>query len=144
LSLKSKFKVDATLARDGKWFDVCQNKDGSKCRVKLRRAGRGNPLWSVAFREHTKDHDMDMVTPEEDEVITANIFAEANVADWEHFQPEDDGVELPFSVENARSILADPDWVELLKDWQGKANSLSAFQSKPGDPPTKQEEEAKN
>jgi hypothetical protein len=135
--LKSKFKTSAAAVRDGVWFDVCENKDGSKCRVKLRRAGRGNPLWSVAFREHTKDRDMDAVTPEEDEVITANIFAEANVADWEHFQPEDDGVELPFTTDNVRTILSDPDWIELLKDWQGKANSLAPFQEK-------RENEAKN
>jgi hypothetical protein len=144
MSLKSRFKSNASAVRDGVWFDVIENKDGSKCRVKLRRSGRGNPLWSVAFREHTKDRDMDAVTPEEDEVITANIFAEANVADWEHFQPEDDGVELPFSVDNAKLVLADPDWVELLKDWQAKAGSLAPFQSKAGDKPTKREAEAKN
>ncbi len=137
MSLKGKFKTSAAAVRDGVWFPVTKNKDGSECRVKLRRAGRGNPLWSVAFREHTKDHDMETVTPEQDEVITANIFAEANVADWEHMQPEDDGVELPFTVENAGKLLSDPDWIELLKDWQSKANSLAPFQAK-------REDEAKN
>jgi hypothetical protein len=144
MSLKSKFKTNAAAVRDGVWFDVCENADKTKCRVRLRRTGRGNPLWSVAFREHTKDRDMDAVTPEEDEVITADIFAEANVADWEHFQPEDDGVELPFSTENAKQILADPDWIELMKDWQSKANSLAPFQSNKDAPATKREEEAKN
>jgi hypothetical protein len=137
MSLKGRFKTEAALVRDGVWFDVCENKDKTKCRVRLRRSGRGNPLWSVAFREHTRDRDMDAVTPEEDEVITANIFAEANVADWEHFQPNDDGIELLFSVENAKLILADPDWVSLLSDWQTKANSLAPFQAK-------REDEAKN
>jgi hypothetical protein len=144
LSLKNKFKTSAAAVRDGVWFDMGKNTDGSVCRVRLRRTGRGNPLWSVAFRQHTKDQDMDSVTPEEDEVITANIFAEANVADWEHFQPEDDGVDLPFTVENAKRILTDPDWVELLKDWQTKANTLAPFQSKPGEKPTKAEEESGN
>jgi hypothetical protein len=144
LSLKNKFKTSAAAVRDGVWFDVCENADKTKCRVRLRRHGRGNPLWSVAYREHTKDKEMESVSPEEDEVITANIFAEANVADWEHFQPNDDGVELPFSIDNAKSILIDPDWIELLKDWQIKAGSLAPFQSKPGEKPTKLEEEAKN
>lgn len=130
MSLKSKFKTNSAAVRDGVWFDVTQNSDGSQCRVRLRRAGRGNPHWSVAFREHTKDRDMDAVSPEEDEVITANIFAEANVADWENFQPEDDGNNVPFSVEAAKTVLADPNWIELLKDWQSKANSLSPFQEK--------------
>jgi hypothetical protein len=137
MSLKSRFKTDAAAVRDGVWFDVCENADKTKCRVRLRRSGRGNPLWSVAFREHTKDHDMDSVSPEEDEVITGNIFAESCVADWEYFQPEDDGVDLPFSVESATAILVDPNWVELLKDWQNKSNSLAPFQEK-------RESEAKN
>jgi hypothetical protein len=80
---------------------------------------------------------MDTVTPEEDELITATIFAEANVADWEHFQPDDDGVELPFSLENVMTVLTNPDWIELMKDWQNKANSLAPFQAK-------RETEAKN
>jgi hypothetical protein len=144
MSLKSKFKTSATAVRDGVWFDVCENSDKTKCRVKLRRSGRGNPLWSSAFREHTKDQDMDAVSAVEDELITANIFAEANVADWEHFQPEDDGRDLEFSVENARTILTDPDWIELLKDWQTKAGSLAPYQSSPGEPETTRETEAKN
>lgn len=133
MSLKSKFKTSAAAVRDGVWFDVTENTDGSKCRVRLRRAGRGNPKWSVSFREHMKDVDAEKVTPEEDEIITATIFAEANVADWEHFQPEDDGVELPFSVDAAKKILLDPDWIELLKEWQGKANSLAPFQASEGE-----------
>lgn len=133
MSLKSRFKTSAAAVRDGVWFDVTENSDGSKCRVKLRRAGRGNPLWSVSFRKHTQDRDMETITPEEDEIITANIFAEANVAEWEHMQPNDDGVELPFTIENARSLLTDPDWIELLKDWQSKANSLAPFQASEGE-----------
>lgn len=137
MSLKAKFKTNATAVRDGVWFDVTQNKDKTKCRVKLRRTGRGNPLWSVAFREHTKDRDMEALTPEEDEVMTAEIFAESCVADWAGLQLEDDGVETPFSVEAAKEILTNPDWVELLKDWQQKSGTLAPFQDK-------REGEAKN
>lgn len=128
--IKGKFKTSSALVREGVWFDVAENTDGSMCRVKLRRAGRGNPHWATAFRAHTADVDMENISPEEDEVITANVFAEANVVDWENFQPEDDGQNLEFSVENARAILTDPDWVELLKDWQTKANGITAFQQK--------------
>ena len=128
--VKGKFKTSSALVREGVWFDVAENTDGSKCRVRLRRSGRGNPQWAVSFREHTKGLDMEAVSPEEDELITANVFAEANVVDWENFQPEDDGQNMPFSVENAKMILTDPDWVELLKDWQTKANGIAAFQQK--------------
>lgn len=128
MSLKSKFKTNSSLVNDGVWFDVCTNSDKTKCRVKLRRPGRGNSLWSKAYRKHTADRDMDLVTPEEDEIITATIFAEANVADWEHLQPEDDGKDLPFSVEAATKLLVDPDWVELLKSWQVNAQKLDRYQ----------------
>lgn len=130
MSLKTQFKTNSSLVNDGVWFDVCTNSDKSKCRVKLRRPGRGNALWSVAFRKHTADQDMDNLSPEEDEVMTAKIFAESSVADWEHFQPEDNGKDIPFSVDAATDVLADPDWVELLKDWQKKAQQLAPFQDK--------------
>lgn len=137
MSLKSQFKVDTNAVNDGVWFDVCVNSDGSKCRVKLRRHGRGNALWSIAYRAATRDVDTDAVTPQEDEVITAKIFCEGNVAGWENMQPDDDGKELKFNLDNAKKLLTDPDWVDLLKDWQGKASSLAPFQ-------VARESEAKN
>jgi hypothetical protein len=130
MSVKSKYKTSSALVREGVWFDLDKNSDGTPCRFKLRRTGRGNPLWSKTFREHTADVDLELVSPEEDELITANVFAEANVVEWEGFQPEDDGTVLPFSTENAKAILTDPDWVELLKDLQLKANGIAAFQQK--------------
>ena len=130
MSVKSKYKTSSALVREGVWFDLDKNSDGTPCRFKLRRAGRGNPHWSKSFREHTADVDMENIEPAEDELITANVFAEANVVEWEGFQPEDDGVVLPFSTDNAKTILSDPDWVELLKELQMKANGISAFQQK--------------
>lgn len=138
MSLKAKYKTNSKLVNEGVWFDVDKNADGSLCRVKLRRPGRGNKLWGIAFRKYTADKDMENITPEEDELLTAQIFAEANVADWENFQPEDDGVNVPFSVEKAAEILSDPDWISLLADWQNKANQITPFQKE------KREKEAKN
>lgn len=130
MSLKQKFKTSAALVEEGVWFDVTTNTDKTKCRVKLRRHGRGNKHWVTAFRDRTANRDMENVTVEEDESITADVFVEACVVDWEHFQPEDDGADVPFSKETALTILSDPDWIDLLKDWQTKANTLTAFQDK--------------
>lgn len=130
MSLKSQFKTSTSLASGGVWFDVTTNSDGSKCRVKLRRNGRGNKLWVNAFRKHTADKDMENISIEEDEQITAEVFAEANVADWENMQPNDDGVNLEFNEANVKSLLLDPDWIELLKDWQVKSNEIKPFQEK--------------
>lgn len=128
--IKGKFKTDAKLVREGVWFDVAENSDGTMCRVKLRRTGRANPLWGPAFRDNTAGKDMENLTPEEDELITANVFAEANVADWENFQPEDDGTNLEYNTENVKSIITDPDWVEMLHDWQNKSRGIEAFQNR--------------
>lgn len=128
MSLKSKFKSSATKIQEGVWFDIDTNADGTKSRVKLRRQGRSNRLWVAAFRERTAGKDMENVSVEEDEIITADVFVDACVVGWEHLQLEDDGNEYEFSQENARTLLKDPDWNDLLKDWQGKAAGLAPFQ----------------
>ena len=128
MSLKKQFKSSASKIQEGVWFDVTTNSDGTKCRVKLRRQGRSNRLWVAAFRERTAGKDMEAVSVEEDEVITADVFVNACVVDWEHLQPEDDGEDLPFSLDAARELLKDPDWNDLLKDWQSKAAGLAPYQ----------------
>jgi hypothetical protein len=133
MSLKGKFKTDAGLTKEGVFFPLATNSDGTECRIKLRRHGRSNRDWVNAFRKHTADKDMDNITAEEDEAITANVFAESCVMGWEHMQPEDDGVELPFSVENAVKLFLDPDWNDLLKECQTLAGQRSHFQAKMAD-----------
>jgi hypothetical protein len=128
MSLKKQFKSNAAKIQEGVWFALTTNSDGTKCRVRLRRQGRSNRLWTAAFRERTKNMDMEKISVEEDEIITADVFVDSCVVDWENLQPEDDGVSLPFSEDNARVLLKDPDWNDLLKDWQAKAAGLSPFQ----------------
>lgn len=141
MSLKKRFKTSARLIEEGVWFDVTTNSDKSKARVKLRRSGRGNRHWVAAFRDRTAGIDMETMSVEEDEAITAQVFVDACVIDWEHIQPEDDGNELEFSKENALKLLSDPEWIELLKDWQAKANGIAGFQDEQD---KKREDEAGN
>lgn len=136
MSLKSQFKTNTSLVNDGVWFDVCTNNDGSKCRVKLRRTGQANALWSAAWRKHAAD-DLGELTPDQDRAFMAEVYADAVVAGWENMQPEDDGVNVPFSRDAVVALLADPDWLELRNDWRAKADSLAPFQDK-------REDEAKN
>lgn len=130
MSLAKKYKINARLARDGVWVDICTNSDGSKCRVRLRRSGRGNPTWMAAYRARTANVDLDAVSPEEDEIITAEIFTEACVVDWEYMQPDDDGNNVPFSKGAALEMLSNPEWIELFKELQSKASSVADFQDK--------------
>lgn len=137
MSLKSKYKVDTSLAAGGVWFTKATNSDKSVCRIKLRRSGRGNPDWNRVFREHSRDLDTDNLSTEDDNRLMGGVFAEACVIDWEHLQPEDDGVELPFSTQAAVNLLSDPDWLDLLTELQGNARNIEGFQDK-------REAEAKN
>lgn len=128
MSLK-KFKTNPKLIEDGKWFTVTTNSDGSTCRVRLRRSGRANKRWLIKFREHTEGLDTDSLSPEDDAALMATVFAQACVAEWENMQPEDDGANLEFSEGNAVNLLTDPEWVDLLSDWQAKAGAAPNFRA---------------
>lgn len=131
MSLKNRFKTDSSLTREGVWFDLATNSDGSKARIKLRRHGRSNRDWVTSFRKHTADKDMEAISAEEDEAITANVFVEACVSDWENIQPEDDGNAIAKDDKEALlALFMDPDWNDLLKECQAHANSREPFQTK--------------
>lgn len=146
MSVKSKFKVNTSLVNDGKWFVVDTNDDAKPavpgrgeagaakpavpatvCRIKLRRTGQGNALWSLAFRKHT-DGNLDELTADQDREFMAEVFADAVVADWENMQPYEDGVNVPFSREAVVKLLADPDWLEFRNWCRSQADALTPFQ----------------
>jgi len=127
MSLKAKFKTNTSLVNDGVWFTVCTNTDGTTCRVKLRRTGQGNALWSLAWRNHQGDDLVDL-TPAQDAEFMAKVYADAVVAGWEHMQPNDDGKDWEFTKENVVKLLGNLDWLELKNDWREKADSLAPFQ----------------
>ena len=136
MSLKSKFKTNTSLINDGVWFDVVVNPDGTKCRVKLRRTGPANALWSLAWRERESEN-TEALTPDEDRAFMAGVYADAVVADWEHMQPEDDGKDWAFNRDNVVKLLGNAEWLEFRNWVREKADSLAPFQDK-------REEEAKN
>ena len=138
MSLRAKYHTDSKLRNDGVWFDVAENSDGTKARVKLRRNGRGSHRWMKEFRRISKDKDIDSLSPEEDAELTAEVFARATVVTWENLQLDDDGKELKHSEEAAIELLKNPDWLDLLQDWQAKASDVSNFQKR------KREKELKN
>lgn len=144
MSLKSQFKTNSSFVNDGVWFDVCVNNDAkpggdlvvpkpaTTCRIKLRRTGPGNMLWSAAWRKHedAAGKALNDLTPAEDAEFMAKVYADAVVADWEHMQPHEDGVDVPFSRAAVVELLADPDWLELRNWIRAKADSLEPFQDK--------------
>ena len=130
MSLKGKFKTDSALTRDGAWFELAKNSDGTTARIRLRRYGRSNKDWVAAYRDETKDVDLENISPEEDEAITVRVFTRACVVDWEHMQPEDDGNNIPFSKDAALALFIDPEWNDLFKECQAHSQERTAFQAK--------------
>lgn len=129
MSIK-KFKQDGSKANEGVWFDYPANADGTVPRVKLAREGRSNKRWLAIFREVTKELDTDNLSAEEDFKTGVEVFAKAVVLDWEHIQPNDDGVSLDNTVEARIALLADPDWTDFYSDLKDKANERANFKAK--------------
>lgn len=136
MSLKSKYKQNAILARDGVWFEKGTNADGTVTRFLVRRSGRGNPDWNRVFAKHTEELG-DEPSTEDDNRSMGATFGEACVLGWEHLQPDDDGAELPYSTEAAVAFFSNPDWLDLLTEMQNDARGLEGFRDK-------REDEAKN
>lgn len=128
MSLKSRFKANTTLSNDGVWVPLGANTDKSECRIKLRRTGITNKLWSLAFRNRGEGLDLDNLPPEEDTLFMARVFHDAVVVDWENMQPEDDGSNWPHTEENVVKLLSDPDWHDFRMFIKGKADDLTTFQ----------------
>jgi hypothetical protein len=138
MSLKSQFKTDVNAARDGVWFNYPANPDGTVPRFKLRRAGPQNKDFQAAVREvnrHFTDEvtgevDIDALTGEEGTVKSREAFLRTVIADWDNFQPEEDGNSVAFSPEAAVSILGAPEWIDLVNDLTMKSNKGNNYRMK--------------
>jgi hypothetical protein len=131
-----KFKQNGASANDGVWFAFDANADNTIPRVKLAREGRSNKKWLATYRDTTKGVDTDELSTEADFAMGVEVFAKAVVLDWEHIQPNDDGVEVPFETSRVIALLSDPDWTDFYTDLKDKANDRKNFKAK--------EAEAKN
>lgn len=113
MSIKD-FKISPEVAAEGLWVGFSANADGTIPAVKLARTSKANKKYWAAMSKAQKDHrrqlQTDTLSAEQDAQITLNVFANTAVLDWRHIQPEDDGVELAFNIENVKSLLGNPEW----------------------------------
>lgn len=135
----NRFKTAATTAAEGVWVGYPANSDGSVPAFKLARSGRQNQKYAEALTRYIEKYRDDMtgkprdLSPEEQKVAESDmvdLFCRTVLLDWRNFQPNDDGVALPFSVEAAAAILNDLDWSDLYIDLQQRANNASNFKAK--------------
>lgn len=143
----NKFKADSVAARDGVWKEYSANSDGTVPAIKIARNSRHNVRYTKAMRELVTmpdgTIDASVFTGMNDEETTKaeiDLYCETIITDWRNIQPNDGGVEdeIPFSIDNAKALLKDPDWLDLFDDIRAFAAEVSHYRAK------ELEESAKN
>lgn len=151
MGLFSTFKTNKDAERQGKWFDIAgvANDDGTKPRFLMARMGRNNPAYQAAMEKQSKElrqaMELDILTDEVAGPVMRGVFCSTVLLDWEHVQDES-GKEIPFSVDNAKSLFEElGDLYLVLVD---EAKKLANFRSveleaatKKSSPPSKRASE---
>ena len=107
-SINALFGTNRQLEEDGKWFEY-----SSTLGLKLRRFSAKKALAVKAALEKPYANRMGKKIPDSDaEEITLRYVAEGIIVDWRGVFG-DDGVEIPFSIENAYAVIKE--LPELLK-----------------------------
>jgi len=100
LDLKKTYATDKEKEIEGVWEDF-----GDGCRIKIARAG--NPNYEKEFQRLIKPHRKALrrnsLSNDVAKELYAKCMARAIVLDWEGL--EEDGKDIPYSVENAERIL---------------------------------------
>lgn len=129
MSIKSQFKSDAAKVTNGVWISYEANTDGSIPRFLLARISISNPKYVKAVQDKAQKNGDKTLTIAEEEAQAVEDLADAVVLGWEHFQPNDDGVELTYSRENVIAVLGDPDWNDFKVDLRMKALDISNYRT---------------
>lgn len=140
MSIFKQFKTDAKKEAEGVKVEYSPNKDGSIPSVTIRRAGKSNKRYSKALEAATRPYrrqiELGTMADETAEKLLKGVFVDTVVIGWEHIQPNDDGIELPFTRENVLRVLEElPEWYD---DLQKQSNSVVLFRDEA------MEDEAKN
>lgn len=136
MSLKQKFKTSSDAARDGVWVEYTAhaNADGTIPAFKLARMSRQNKKYQLALRSVLEAQGGDLETSVRDEEALEKAlfraFIDTILLDWRNFQPEDDGLDLPYSKAAAEEIFLNPDWIDLFGDLTDKAARNATFREK--------------
>ena len=151
MSLRNKFGTNKDVIEQGAWIDICENEDGTVCRLRVKRMNQQNPKFQKEMANHRNafqgDHfsakKIDQVQASMIEVVSSSI-----IVDWEFM--DGDGVRgvttapvpegfpeakpdryLPFTRENVRLVLLEfPDLLDLIT---AQASDISNFQAKEAD-----------
>jgi hypothetical protein len=121
MDIKKTFATDSDKEKEGAWVEF-----GSECSVKIARIN--NPNYVREFRRLTKVHKQAIRRGTLDEETADDILIEAMaksiVTDWKGLK--EDGVEIPYSVENAIRLLKQ--YNDFREQVAEIASSIAAYQ----------------
>ena len=120
--VKKLFGTDSEKEQEGVWHEMGEG-------LEMRIARIGNPKYQKRFQALSKPHRRAIrrgtLADEVAEKLMVQCLSETIVLDWKGL--EEDGVEIPYSVENAVRLLMD--YPELRNYVNDIANELEGYQA---------------
>jgi hypothetical protein len=117
MGLRSTFKANNELERQGRWFDIqsVRNANGTVPGFKMARMHKNNPEYLAAMEKIAKDLrqaiDLDVMTEEVASPIMRGVFVETILLDWRNVWDDPEGtgveVEVPYSKGMADKLMAE-------------------------------------
>lgn len=128
MSIYKQYKTDAARENQGARIEKGSNEDGTQIVFIIARTGKTNTSYKLASERAFKPHKAAIkagnLSNETAEVLLMDLFCGHLLKGWENVRDED-GKELPFSVDNAKKLMTDlPD---LYAELTEASNDVSLF-----------------
>jgi hypothetical protein len=145
MSLKKAFGTNKQSIEEGVWVELCENEDGTTCRLRIKRMGQQTPEFMKQIANHRKAFSADHFSAakiDQQQASMIRVIAKTiivgweNVEDWRVSEETDSfpGSEtsrpkyMEYTSENAEIMLIEfPDLLELITE---QATDLETFQDK--------------
>ena len=127
-AVKKAYGTDLKKETEGRWHNLSMI-DGAKIKV----AKAGNPENEKLLRKLYKPYAQqirrgkDLSKSVQDE-IELKLLTKTILLDWEGI-PDGEGGEIPYSEENAKELLSDPELKELKDEIHEASNDFAGFQA---------------
>jgi len=124
-AIKQEYGVDQKAATEGKWFPLSMING-----VEIKVAKTGNPIYEKAakrlyspYKERLRRQSL---STEVMERITNDLIVQALIKDWKGM-PGENGKNVPYSQEEAKKLIEDPELKEIKEEILGFADDFQAF-----------------
>src|SRR5574343_104549 len=138
MNLKSKFKTNTKLANEGVLFRMsdCPNEDKTIPEFVIKRMSAQNEEFIENSRKSNDAllakyglKSISQLSRQQLKEQNLDLFIDFILVSWNNFEPNGDGVKLPYSKQAARDIFSDSDWIDLFETLQSAAVDSKNFSS---------------